>query len=251
MFLRNLATAIREQNWATVFIEFAIVVAGIFVGLQVNDWNQRRIDKLDEQGYLASLHDELVESSGFRRFIVEGHFVNHASLRTLLPKVFDGVGDTLTVEECYATLGTQVKPNYVLDLPTLDTLLANGRIGVFSDPLLQATLILYRQRIEALQRLVDTQTILLTTNHPRIFEIRAYYDTVNDDINSELSCNLQEMRNSESFKASLAYNADTYDSYFTSGLKPMVDTVDALHAILDANLGIVHSEDTQDEPDGS
>lgn len=251
MILRNLAIAIREQNWVSVGVEFTIVVAGIFVALQVNDWNQRRIDRADEQEFLSSLHDELVESSEFRRFIVEGHFVNHANLRTMLPKVFDGVGESLTAEECYAALGTQVKPNYVLDLPTLDTLLANGRLSIFSDNALQAALIHYRQRIEALERLVEPQPILLTTTHSHLFEIRAYYDAVNDDINAEESCKLQEMRNSETFRAALAYNADTYDSYFTSGLKPMIETVDELHAILDANLGIAHTGDARIEPEGS
>ena len=33
MILRRLAEALKRQNWFVVFIEFIIVVAGIFVGL--------------------------------------------------------------------------------------------------------------------------------------------------------------------------------------------------------------------------
>jgi hypothetical protein len=36
MNLHRLADAIRTQNWFTVFIEFVIVVADVFVGLHVD-----------------------------------------------------------------------------------------------------------------------------------------------------------------------------------------------------------------------
>ena len=55
MILRNIANAIRRQDWATVVIEFFIVVVGIFVGLQVDYWNQARNDQALEQEYLGRL----------------------------------------------------------------------------------------------------------------------------------------------------------------------------------------------------
>jgi hypothetical protein len=42
MILRRMADAIRQQNWFTVVIEVFIVVVGIFIGLQVDDWSQSR-----------------------------------------------------------------------------------------------------------------------------------------------------------------------------------------------------------------
>lgn len=42
MILRRLGNAIRTRNWFTEFIEFVIVVADNFVGLQANNWNERR-----------------------------------------------------------------------------------------------------------------------------------------------------------------------------------------------------------------
>jgi hypothetical protein len=55
MILRSTADAIRRQDWATLAIEFFIVVVGIFVGLQVDDWNQARNDQALEQEYLGRL----------------------------------------------------------------------------------------------------------------------------------------------------------------------------------------------------
>ena len=59
MILRRLAHAIREQNWFTVVLEVAIVVVGIFIGLQVDDWNQRRLERESDQRALTLFVDEL------------------------------------------------------------------------------------------------------------------------------------------------------------------------------------------------
>ena len=55
MILRKLAEAIRRQNWFTVVLEIMIVVIGIFLGLQANDWNQARKDRALEVRYLERL----------------------------------------------------------------------------------------------------------------------------------------------------------------------------------------------------
>jgi len=59
MILRNLAEALRAQNWFTVVLEILIVVVGIFIGLQVDAWNEVRKDRLSEHRYLERIYDEL------------------------------------------------------------------------------------------------------------------------------------------------------------------------------------------------
>jgi hypothetical protein len=59
MILHNLADAIRGQNWFTVLIELTVVVVGIFLGLQVDDWNERRKENSLERGYVERLEAEV------------------------------------------------------------------------------------------------------------------------------------------------------------------------------------------------
>lgn len=48
MILRRLAESLRNQNWMTFLVELVLVVVGIFIALQVDDWNQARKDRIDD-----------------------------------------------------------------------------------------------------------------------------------------------------------------------------------------------------------
>lgn len=58
MILKRIGNAVRAQDWTAFAIEFAIVVLGIFVALQAQDWNQGRRDRQLEQAYVIRLVDE-------------------------------------------------------------------------------------------------------------------------------------------------------------------------------------------------
>lgn len=41
MILRSVTKHVREQNWFAVFIDLIIVVFGVFIGIQVSNWNEQ------------------------------------------------------------------------------------------------------------------------------------------------------------------------------------------------------------------
>jgi len=55
MILRRLAAAFRQQDWFTVALEIMIVVLGVFIGIQVANWNDARIDEGRAQAYLERI----------------------------------------------------------------------------------------------------------------------------------------------------------------------------------------------------
>lgn len=59
MILNKLAKGIRRQDWSTVFVEVVVVVVGIFIGLQVDDWNSERVALKAEEEYLQQLAREI------------------------------------------------------------------------------------------------------------------------------------------------------------------------------------------------
>ncbi len=42
MLLRRITEHVKAQNWTAVALDFVIVVTGVFIGLQVSDWNENR-----------------------------------------------------------------------------------------------------------------------------------------------------------------------------------------------------------------
>ena len=59
MLLRSVIQHVKDQNWTAIGIDFLIVVVGVFVGLQVNNWNNARLERQTEAHFLSLLRDDL------------------------------------------------------------------------------------------------------------------------------------------------------------------------------------------------
>lgn len=59
MLLRRITKHVTEQNWFAVGLDFFIVVFGVFVGLQVANWNEERADDVRESAYLKRIQSDL------------------------------------------------------------------------------------------------------------------------------------------------------------------------------------------------
>lgn len=62
MLLRRFIEHVKKQHWTAIAIDFVIVVLGVFIGLQVNTWNQARIERSQERHYLQRLREDFVAS---------------------------------------------------------------------------------------------------------------------------------------------------------------------------------------------
>jgi len=59
MILRGLAQNLREQNWTAISIEFVLLVLGVFLGIQVANWNDERQQTALQAQYLERLRIDL------------------------------------------------------------------------------------------------------------------------------------------------------------------------------------------------
>jgi hypothetical protein len=59
MVLRRFRNHVAEHNWFAVGIDFVVVVAGVFVGIQASNWNQGRLDRQQARQYRSMLSDDL------------------------------------------------------------------------------------------------------------------------------------------------------------------------------------------------
>lgn len=59
MIIKRLVIGIKNQDWFVVLVEVMIVVVGIFIGLQVDDWNEARKELIIEKSFLERLSQDL------------------------------------------------------------------------------------------------------------------------------------------------------------------------------------------------
>jgi hypothetical protein len=50
---------VRDQNWTAIGIDFFIVVVGVFVGIQVSNWNDARVERTKERAHLGALREDI------------------------------------------------------------------------------------------------------------------------------------------------------------------------------------------------
>jgi len=61
MILRRLTKHVRTQNWFAVALDFIIVVVGVFIGIQVSNWNASRVEQSQARDLLNRMVSEALE----------------------------------------------------------------------------------------------------------------------------------------------------------------------------------------------
>lgn len=61
MILRRVISHFRKQEWTAIALDFVIVVVGVFVGIQVSNWNEERRTRMVEHDLLNRLYEETQE----------------------------------------------------------------------------------------------------------------------------------------------------------------------------------------------
>ncbi|HNS87253.1 MAG TPA: hypothetical protein PKH09_10145 [Parvularculaceae bacterium] len=58
MILRRVIEHVKAQNWTAAALDFVIVVMGVFIGLQVANWNAARRDAREAREYIDRIQEE-------------------------------------------------------------------------------------------------------------------------------------------------------------------------------------------------
>lgn len=65
MILRRITEHLKKQNWTAIGLDLAIVIVGVFIGMQVSNWNQERIEKRETAQLLLELRPALQSFTDF------------------------------------------------------------------------------------------------------------------------------------------------------------------------------------------
>ena len=70
MLLRRLTVHVKTQNWFAVALDFFVVVVGVFLAFQVEQWYADHNLRKDEERHLLSLQEDF---QGTRQSLLEMH----------------------------------------------------------------------------------------------------------------------------------------------------------------------------------
>lgn len=141
MVVRRIREHVTSHNWFAVFIDLLIVIIGVFIGLQVSNWNAARIERSEARAYRTQIVDDLIanEQELAERF----HYYRQVHAHALAAMdALDGVaprGEAFLVN-CYQA--TQVSP-IRMERSAYDEMIASGMAKRFGDPAVRRRLSSY------------------------------------------------------------------------------------------------------------
>lgn len=175
MLLRKVTMHLREQNWTAVWIDFVIVVVGVFVGLQVQDWNEVRKDRSEEQRLLIRLLEETEILLNTHEQELDYFNARADVLMSANPVLFSQAPSrTITDRECLEITFSHVQRRATDELPVLDEIVETGRFSLLREPRITDSLRTYmlrRERSRAHYDEVVNELFRLHSRYPGLFSI--------------------------------------------------------------------------------
>jgi hypothetical protein len=152
--LKRLRVEAARQDWFAVAVEFVILVLGVFLGIQVNNWNQGRLDRAEGREYRHRLIADLESNQRDLAFRIhyDGQALGHA--RAAIAALDRPVGS----DPGQFVLDAYEASNHIpqaLRQFTYDEAVAAGKAERLGEPRLREKVANYYVGVATMQRLFD------------------------------------------------------------------------------------------------
>lgn len=145
MILRRITEHVHAQNWFAVGLDFVIVVIGVFIGIQVANWNDDRIDRIETGSVLVRLQQE------FQLHLerTDRSLVMHQAYLVATARLINGIRDARLAQD---TLSDDIDVATGFATPpgpstTFQELVSSGRLRLLSGTELRSALLKYNDHV--------------------------------------------------------------------------------------------------------
>jgi hypothetical protein len=152
-FFRNIRKNLLNEGKTTKYFKYAIgeivlVVIGILIALQINNWNENSKDRSKEQAYLIALKEEFnYNRIELDNMMERNNFNGDAALK--LSNLMGPDDPTITEKE-FADLAmdmTNLEVQYRPNKAVLDEIISSGKLAIFSNNKLKFALSSYNGKL--------------------------------------------------------------------------------------------------------
>jgi len=242
MILRRVIAHFRKQEWTAIFLDFLIVVLGVFVGLQVNNWNEGNADRRREIAYLQRLHDDVASSradtESDERSVRARNELLQAAMAAFESKDPARIAE-LGAEHCSAIIRSHIYASAIVTPPTINEILQSGDVGIVQDRALRGAILRFDQAAEDMSQLrtdlqIDRRSLGRVYSGKIKVGLRRWEDS---------ECRFAELQNDQEFLNDFADNLRRDDAFASAVVGRLNRMQVELHSLLDEKLGMTHEPD--------
>jgi hypothetical protein len=132
VILRRVIDHVRRQEWTAIWIDLVIVVVGVFIGIQVANWNESRLTRAKAAVFAARLKADLHQEAWRYQFLL----AYYSDVRDATEAAADALsGKAPLSNEAFlvnAYRATQYKQG-ASTRSTYDELISTGNVGLIED----------------------------------------------------------------------------------------------------------------------
>jgi hypothetical protein len=156
MVVRRIREHAAGHNWFAVLIDLAIVIIGVFIGLQVSNWNAVRIERAEVREYRAQIVENLKANereiaAGIRYY----QQVRDHSLAAL--EAWEGIAPPDEAFLIHSYQASQFWP-VRMERSAYDEMIASGMAKSFGDPAIRRQLSAYHAAMRQFESTAVTNT---------------------------------------------------------------------------------------------
>jgi len=186
--------------------EIALVMIGILLALQVNNWNNQSKEAKQEKRIHEQLQSEIQNTIESRTVIKERYEEVRKGIRSSLDIIFNSDnGNKLNEEQCRAVFASHIISWDNTSLATVDELISTGTISLIKNEELRLKLLKYRNQVSYNNQVIESvsqSANVLVDMYPDLIE-RIW---VIEEGESRFECNVGKMRLNKSFMNQLQSN---------------------------------------------
>ena len=244
MILRRVIQHVQSQNWIAILIDLVIVVVGVYIGIQAQAWHTARDNQTIERQYLLSLHEQLSNMIEENEDLVVAARDRLAALSEVSAD-FEVTGERspLGLRHCRAISISHIYVGRIFIPPTIEELLSTGRLQLIRNARMRLAIVSFSQAIEGIRQLnsdIQTDRAVLSRRYASLI-------TLGLQDQDNVTCDFDAMRRSEAFRNDLADNSYRHEAYVREVVIDQQDLRVDLHALLDRELQITHSDGTTEK----
>jgi hypothetical protein len=211
MILRRVTEHVKAQNWFAVGVDLVIVVVGVFIGIQVANWNEARRDRESEREYIDRLRLELAAIVPQAQSTSASLAERMGQIEALRDFLATGTGGAaLDESHCIAAGRSHIYAATIFYPPTIKELISTGRILLIRDPAVRTAIMSFDQAHADLTQLrtdIQIDRRVLARHYPRLIDSGLSGDW------GGARCDFEGMRKDQAFLNDFIDNLRRYSAY--------------------------------------